>query len=169
MSISNLPVKPSSGGGERLVRAYVDELLEASESSEKLKSFIGRWQALFELQQQWLLKNFYELLYWNPPNDLSNLDEDAIKKLEKRKALKVWTEKELEFTCQLIHNDFDVEQAVGCILKSRKGTCEHAEVGGCVGIHVAIPGVLLEAEEVALQYKIPVDIAFIQMFRGMAE
>jgi hypothetical protein len=137
-SLKDLPVRPTLTGDE--VRGgYVAELKAVTTPAE-LWAFAMRWRPLFLLTRK------------------RKIDRKA--KDAKRFRL---TQKNMQ---ALISMDWKPEGVFECVQSSREGVCKHASQFSCVGMHILLPEILLQADFVAKHYGVGSDLALIQMNGG---
>lgn len=137
--LNQLPVRPNPASNS-VQETYIAEL-KAVTTPEQLSAFVLRWQSLYKMTR-----------YRRIP-----------KKEKDAKRYRV-TQNNLK---KLIVGDFDPAEALSCIQVSRDQTCRHAAQYSCVGLHIMVPTILLDAMLVAQEYVVPTDLALIQMCGGM--
>lgn len=139
MGLKDLPILPTLAG-EEVREGYAAEL-KAVTSPTLLWEFTMRWRPLYLLTRK-----------------------RRIGKQEKNaKRFKI-TQKHMQ---NLISGTWNREEAFACIQASREGVCKHAQQYSCVGVHILIPEILLQADFVAKQFGVGSDLALIQMHGGL--
>jgi len=72
-----------------------------------------------------------------------------------------------EVEASLIDGSFDAVEALQCIALSRRDACPHILASQeCCGVHIVMPPLFIIASMVALKYKVPTNVALIQMTGG---
>lgn len=113
--------------------------LKVVDTVEKLKAFAKRWKNVFLI-----------------PAELKDMQCN-------------------KFEEQIVSETFDATEALSCIqkntpkpgMKPQDSWCGHKD--GCVGANIKLPFLFLRASWIANSYKVPVDIALLQLQRGISE
>ena len=146
MRLRDLPIMPGESGSDFVADTYVSER-QMVKTADQLMSFTNRWKAIWGIQFK---------------DDKKTIEELA-----------------------LIAGNYDVEAAMSCfkiyrknehLRKHRKSRvrkkhikraphCGHISPS-CYGMHIMLPPLLLHAFMISNHYRVPTDIAIIQMCGG---
>jgi len=141
MGLKDLPVKPDGmGASDTVVTAYLEEL-GAVATPEQLWEFAKRWRPLY-------------LMTPKPRID---------KKAKNARRFRV-TQNNMQ---SLLDGTWDPKTALQCLTISRTGNCAHATQFSCVGMHIAVPLILIHADFISEKFGVPKDMALIQLCGGL--
>lgn len=139
MSLKDLPIRPTLAGDD-VREGYVAELKNVT-STSLLVEFVRRWRPLYLLTRK---------------HRIDKQEKDA-------KRFRI-TQKHMQ---SLILGTWDPSAVLACVEANRTTGCVHLRQYSCVGSHILVPEILLQAEFVSQKFQVGTDLALIQMHGGL--